>query len=111
MGNNQKTLTGIIREKDKDKDKDNHRISTGKSRYNRILSYLSHVNCDDYSIFKKKIMRKNEYLKCDICMERLKIDDLTMYSPLYNVGGHLNHIIEYANSIQIYKEQFGRNKN
>ena len=114
MGNIQKTFngngnangnaSGIIREKDV------HKASYGKSRYHKLLSYLSHVNFDGI-YFKKKLMRKNEYLKCDICMERLKIDELTMYSPVYNIGGHLNHVIEYMNNIHKFKDQFGRNKN
>lgn len=106
MGNNQKSTTGIAREKE------NQKISSGKSRYNRILSHLSHEKFDEDCIFKKKLIwRKNEFLKCDICMERMKIDEITVYSPFYNIGGHLNHVIEYGNSFQIFKEQMGRNKN
>jgi hypothetical protein len=105
LGNIQKNSIGIIREKDL------HRISNGKSRYNKLLSYLCHVNYDDNYYFKKKLMRKNEFIKCDICMERLKIDELTMYSPIYNISGHLNHVIEFISNIHKFKDQLSRNKN
>ncbi len=48
-------------------------------------------------------MKPNEYAKCDICGERIRVDELSLYSTTYNMGGHLEHIINFINTMHLQR--------
>jgi hypothetical protein len=52
---------------------------------------------DPKNMFKTKLLGK-EFVKCDICGERVKIGTLSLYSYNNNIGGHAEHVIEYINN-------------
>lgn len=78
------------------------------SKYNKFLIYHQNIKPkeekDKEKYFKTKILKPNEYSKCDICGERIKIDELSIYFHTYDIGGHYNHIIEFIESINLIKE-------
>ena len=77
------------------------------SYYNRFLAYIQAIKYNEENekekSFKTNIMKPNEFSKCDICGERIRIDELSLYSTTYNMGGHFDHIINFINSMHIQR--------
>lgn len=83
------------------------RSSSNDSYYNRFLSYVqaskNNEEIEKEKFFKTNIMKPNEYSKCDICGERIRVDELSLYSTTYNMGGHLEHIINFINTMHLQR--------
>jgi hypothetical protein len=62
------------------------------------IKYLNGYK-DPKNMFKTKLIGK-EFIKCDICGERIKTGTLSLYSIIHNIGGHAEHVIEYINNIK-----------
>lgn len=81
--------------------------SSNDSYYNRFLAYIQTIKNNEENekekLFKTNIMKPNEYAKCDICGERIRVDELSLYSTTYNMGGHLEHIINFINTMHLQR--------
>lgn len=75
------------------------KTSCSDSLYFKFLNYLYRLKSNDEheKVFKTKIIKPKEFVKCDVCGERIKIDELSLYSPTINMGGHFNHILNFIN--------------
>lgn len=83
------------------------RSSLDDSYYNRLLAYIQTIKNneenDKEKIFKTNIMKPNKYSKCDICGERIRVDELSIYNTTYNMGGHFDHIINFINAMNLQR--------
>jgi len=96
------SISGISREREI-----SIRSSPEVCLYNRFLNYVnSNKNNEENEkakYFKTNIMKNNEFTKCDICGERIKIEELSLYNATYNLGGHFDHIVNFINAIQLQR--------
>jgi hypothetical protein len=60
--------------------------------------FLKNVERKKKKYFKTKLLNPMENVKCEVCGERLKIGTISLFSTQYNIGGHLNHVIDYINN-------------
>lgn len=84
--------------KEKEKNIKNSYLDTLYCKFLRSLDMMkSYDETEKDKTFKTKILRPNEFITCDICAEKIKLDELSLYSSGLNMCGHFQHIIDFIN--------------
>jgi hypothetical protein len=81
------------------KTKKSHDIKNDDNNNENIPKLYTNSFKDPRKVFKTKLVGK-EFIKCDICGERIKIGTLSLYSYSHNIGGHSEHVLDYINNLK-----------
>ncbi len=62
------------------------------------------IDIRDKKLFKTKLLKNKEFIKCDLCGERIKIGTMSLYCCYFNIIGHYDHVIDFVhNNIKLFK--------